>query len=114
MSNFRIGQVIEFTDDIPIETALGGKQYTIKKGNKGRILRKVKDDTADVAIINGPAAGKRILIQAEIKGVDTEAIAQQIVKRINNALNFMDLDEDTLKAMQEEVADILDDYHIGS
>lgn len=90
----KIGQEVEITQDFEIEAELSGKKVLVKKGDRGFV-----DSRGRIHYTSGNAIGKiQLLKDSEVKGYDTENIAEMIFNRLKRVF---DIDE------------FLDDYDIS-
>jgi len=111
MEYMKIGQGLEFKEDLVVTAALSGSEKLIKKGDKGIVTRKIREGQAEVKVTTGAANGKLLIIEGSISDdYDVEAIARRLALRITR--EFLDSDEDIQKEIQDLIEASLDDYYL--
>lgn len=110
MQQFKIGEIITFTKDIPITTFIGGKKVEIKAGNKGVVTRKLGETSGEVEVLDGPGRGKIFVVEAEVAGYDVEDISSTISKSIINNLRDGVIDDDIGPEITDIIAETLEKF----
>lgn len=103
----KIGEIINFDKEIKLNAMEHEKELIVKEKDKGIVTGK-----GNILILNGDCEGKIILQNLEVKGYDTNNIADLILNLltreygIDNYLNDEDIDKDEVK---DEISFLLKD-----
>lgn len=104
----KIGQEVEITQDFEIEAELSEKKMLVKKGDKGFV-----DSRGRIHYTSGNAIDKiQLLKDSEVKGYDTENIAEMIFNRLKRVFyidEFLDVYDISKDDFINEIDDVLMD-----
>ncbi|HEY5555902.1 hypothetical protein [Acetobacterium sp.] len=101
MKKLMIGEIMELTEDVAVETFLLGHEKTFKKGTKVTV-------NSNDCIIYPDGGMQKIGFEHELKGYDNRAIAERIFKWLNSRLEIGEWLEE-FDVPKEEVIDVIEE-----